>query len=44
MGFVLGGSKLSDFRAFADWFFAVAFAGIMARKGIHFAETAAAPS
>lgn len=44
MGFILVGNKLSDFGAFAKWLFAAAFLGSMARKGIHFAETAAAPS
>lgn len=39
-----GGNKLSDFGAFANWLFAAALVGSMARKCIHFAETAAAPS
>jgi hypothetical protein len=43
-GFISGGNKLSDFRGFTNWFFAVAFVGRMARKCIHFAKTAAAPS
>ena len=34
---------LSNFCGFLNWLFATALAGSMARKGIHFAETAAVP-
>jgi hypothetical protein len=44
MGFFSGGNKLSNFWAFANWLFAAALAGSMAREGVHLAETAAAPS
>lgn len=44
MGFISGGNKLSDFGAFANWLFAAALVGSMARERIHFAETATAPS
>jgi hypothetical protein len=44
MGFILGCYKLSDYGVFTNRQFTAAFFGSMARKCIHFTETAAAPS